>query len=424
MSNIKDLVLNDSISSSRPFNSPHHYENYQAAIHPSALNQEDTSSIPRGPTISSARKLVYSHESKYSPEMPIVKGSRIDFNDCKSSSRDADYTSETRAYKRANLHENFPETYNGNSIKTLSNHLYHNHISDPADGRRFMKDSTPASWPYDKSSRQGAAPLSNGSSARSGPSYSEADVNSVGNNDDIVDEQVGSTFRTSNHYNHRKSISNDIVPNRSPLPRISSYVNDSSPYQHHYPASPNRSVSKSGSYQSLAHQERAYYYNSRSDLTYSAKRAYVDDKQNESFGFEKKPLGHPYTNHILSLPNSSSPQSPPFRYPQTTQRTTSYSQSHYASPQTHANSGGLSQKPNSSDNSKLASSPQLKDSNSSSAVDKHERRLQRNRIAAKECRLRKKNYIFGLESRINELQKTNASLLSRINDLEEQIAQK
>ncbi|OMJ12490.1 hypothetical protein AYI70_g9083 [Smittium culicis] len=53
--------------------------------------------------------------------------------------------------------------------------------------------------------------------------------------------------------------------------------------------------------------------------------------------------------------------------------------------------------------------------------EKLERRLQRNRVAAKECRLRKKKYISGLEATIEELKNTNSLLLRKIKDLENQI---
>ncbi|PVU97337.1 hypothetical protein BB559_002070 [Furculomyces boomerangus] len=56
-------------------------------------------------------------------------------------------------------------------------------------------------------------------------------------------------------------------------------------------------------------------------------------------------------------------------------------------------------------------------------VEKQQKRLQRNRIAAKECRLRKKNYIMGLEEKVAILQGHNEQLIKKITELEKLIQQ-
>ncbi|PVU94757.1 hypothetical protein BB561_002286 [Smittium simulii] len=72
--------------------------------------------------------------------------------------------------------------------------------------------------------------------------------------------------------------------------------------------------------------------------------------------------------------------------------------------------------------SKKIDHPDLKISSKAASYtiksNKQEVRLQRNRIAAKECRLRKKKYVQSLEEKVSTLEKDNSNLLKKISSLE------
>ncbi|PVV02922.1 hypothetical protein BB560_002623 [Smittium megazygosporum] len=61
---------------------------------------------------------------------------------------------------------------------------------------------------------------------------------------------------------------------------------------------------------------------------------------------------------------------------------------------------------------------------SSLKYSKQEMRLQRNRQAARECRLRKKKYVQSLEEKVSSLQQENSNLLNKIANLEHLLSQK
>ncbi|KAI8095090.1 uncharacterized protein B0P05DRAFT_524648 [Gilbertella persicaria] len=56
------------------------------------------------------------------------------------------------------------------------------------------------------------------------------------------------------------------------------------------------------------------------------------------------------------------------------------------------------------------------------ADERHQRRLWRNRLAAKECRKKKKEYIVQLENTVTRLQSENTSLRKQAEDLRQKVA--
>lgn len=61
-------------------------------------------------------------------------------------------------------------------------------------------------------------------------------------------------------------------------------------------------------------------------------------------------------------------------------------------------------------------------SNNLTADQRRQRRLWRNRLAAKECRIKKKNYVIDMEGTIQRLESENSRLRKQVNDLKEKVA--